>query len=682
MGIYLAVNKFHHSKLFSASNAPFGQDSKSFSYSYSPIFPLTERDEEKVINELNNASSISFFFSRNSYNKLKQVRNEDSLFDKLFLSVGLAQVVGVDLLKVEEERLKELLEPNAFEKWDISESRQIGDVHCENYIDDSVNAYPRIIDYSELPYEFRFYLEEIEYCLENLCRLSNIYNKGEQQVYFDLCSFVNESIQKLLAKVDELLHSEQDPLFDSKIQNVYLASFVELSASLSYVLVQGYSGRSPILENSGPFPSQTLLGIGGFVSSCTKITREVEKAFYERPIFNIVLKHYGGSKEHICNPLVHYNPSSENQKWIETNLIADRYAIESIVDKRPLLTYVSLRHGFKESKFNVTSAAQSIVSSALPEWTLLTLTHEIMHSHVRGLLEALFTPPIGDEGKRISRQEFFLITLDDYVKWREVPEEMVSAAQLLRNVIFEFCTHNDIYLKAYTEKLRQEDEDYVEIDSSKQLDFDQFLELYKRHKRYITELIVHTLDFYYIYSSEQVPYLRSLWLSWSRIPAVYANIDGYIIRFLAALATKYSDPLKKAFDQAVSVARTEFEEMIQSGQGTAIIQHAYDRLSDPKIVSALLIRFSAAYYVTHNVRKFLTSKQIKSKLNLTRGGVVDLDANMVHQEFAERMKKLNTDVNSPVSFLLKQVACPVDGKLNDQYIHELSFWISFIINSQ
>src|SRR5205814_8070651 len=56
----------------------------------------------------------------------------------------------------------------------------------------------------------------------------------------------------------------------------------------------------------------------------------------------------------------------------------------------PLIAHFSLRHGFMESKFSVTAASESLTAETQPQWTLVTLSHEVMHSHVRSILNALF----------------------------------------------------------------------------------------------------------------------------------------------------------------------------------------------------------------------------------------------------------------------------------------------------
>lgn len=57
----------------------------------------------------------------------------------------------------------------------------------------------------------------------------------------------------------------------------------------------------------------------------------------------------------------------------------------------PLITHFSLRHGFKESIFTVTAAPESLNLEVKPQWTISTLSHEVMHSRVRHIFNTLMT---------------------------------------------------------------------------------------------------------------------------------------------------------------------------------------------------------------------------------------------------------------------------------------------------
>ena len=103
----------------------------------------------------------------------------------------------------------------------------------------------------------------------------------------------------------------------------------------------------------------------------------------------------------------------------------------------PLITHFSLRHGFMESKFSVTAASEALTAETLPQWTLMTLSHEIMHSRVRSIFQALFGKVWEDhEQSIISRSHF-----QDFCDWlraRRKPKK-TKVLSSLRNVVLNFC---------------------------------------------------------------------------------------------------------------------------------------------------------------------------------------------------------------------------------------------------
>lgn len=80
-----------------------------------------------------------------------------------------------------------------------------------------------------------------------------------------------------------------------------------------------------------------------------------------------------------------------------------------------LLPYFSLRHGFKESRTYI-NAVESLTHCYLPEWTLMTLTHELMHSRVRQIVEYVMGIDSSKDPNEIHR-----IDGENYYNWNSSP---------------------------------------------------------------------------------------------------------------------------------------------------------------------------------------------------------------------------------------------------------------------
>lgn len=86
----------------------------------------------------------------------------------------------------------------------------------------------------------------------------------------------------------------------------------------------------------------------------------------------------------------------------------------------PLITHFSLRHGFKESIFTVTAASESLNLEVKPQWTISTLSHEVMHSRVRHIFNTLMTIDFSsyEENKRVEAEARELAShYEVYMQW-------------------------------------------------------------------------------------------------------------------------------------------------------------------------------------------------------------------------------------------------------------------------
>lgn len=289
-----------------------------------------------------------------------------------------------------------------------------------------------------------------------------------------------------------------------------------------------------------------------------------------------------------------YKYSDKNNKQIELfDTGKDCYQKDNL----PLITHFSLRHGFMESKYSVTAASQSLTAETLPEWTLMTLSHEIMHSRVRSIFQALFGKNWNSETDGVITNEI----CEKFINWhknrkaQQKPEPVIDS---LRNMILNFCCAMDSGHNVQTENHRYE---------PLSLNPQTLNGIYSRHKQLAIELFVHFHDYYFVYGCQSPLYVRSLWASWIKVAGPYDRPAEYLTRSLAAIACGSGKNSNEAYEYA--------KEILLEGLGTLEAINVKSPLFE--VIRSLLssekdnfVRadFLPCYYLIDTVRRFFCVK--------------------------------------------------------------------------
>lgn len=185
---------------------------------------------------------------------------------------------------------------------------------------------------------------------------------------------------------------------------------------------------------------------------------------------------------------------------------------------------MSGRLGYRWSEFSVTIPASFIFASGRLQWTLTTLSHEMLHCHVDGILGVL----LGDadtEGRN----------LNEALERCSKEETTNSVFELIQKWTIEFCWN-------YHQLCNEND-----IASMKEMCFggsarkkrtvgvlkDALVENFT----FLNEIYVHVMDINYFFFNKTEFYIQSIWLSWSAVPSVVDYIDQYIVRTLVSVAS-------------------------------------------------------------------------------------------------------------------------------------------------
>lgn len=349
----------------------------------------------------------------------------------------------------------------------------------------------------------------------------------------------------------EVLEKLADKNYEKKIKeliNEWHGKIVQFNSSLSYIYSQAYAGTFPIFDHIGIVRRHSLLGLGTAISSLYELMIQLEAAFIQVPFRKIANSPY--HSENVPTEYIDLivEPTKFNPKLWSRDTVRGQMAEEEIAaltfrkepeDYYNRLSFYSGRLGFREYDFAATGAIQVVVESHTLPWHIINYTHEIIHSHVRYLLQQLYMVP--NSIRKESQEEFLkkVITQIEtiYENYGSVKKSYkFTYHQYFVIVLFKFVINARIFGSLSTSC----DDDLVtEIHTNDNYENEDTLPdaltLFQESLEYtkdISEIFVHVIDYNYIYKKQLKIYLMSIWSSWATIPAVGNDLKHYILRSL------------------------------------------------------------------------------------------------------------------------------------------------------
>ncbi|MGH9831264.1 MAG: hypothetical protein ACREDR_49305, partial [Blastocatellia bacterium] len=217
---------------------------------------------------------------------------------------------------------------------------------------------------------------------------------------------------------------------DKYIQQI-VDRLIQINSALSYVSTQMHSGSVPILERRSLIRRNSLLGIGTALRALDRIIGFIDSAFRAVNFEEIIRNQLG-----LAKPLNGTEDPAfpDRTGWSAANLQTFELGVAPEASSQKL-AYFSSRSGFRESEFAITAALNALWNGLSLEWSLMTITHEMLHSHVRLLLTFLFFRAAGSEAdnyrhfyERFQNKAIRRHIIDDY-----------SLLDSLRELIFSYC---------------------------------------------------------------------------------------------------------------------------------------------------------------------------------------------------------------------------------------------------
>jgi hypothetical protein len=452
-----------------------------------------------------------------------------------------------------------------------------------------------------------------------------------------LVEWLYESIGQLASDLRDLAGPDEAER-DARVRQAIgrESTLVEANAVITLYTSQLGSGTLPLaLGSSFPVGEYSLLGIGAMCRAAWRIYAHLNETFGRFDHVGIVQRRYS-----LAGTFDPWQPS-KRANYDGWRSGGDRLNIARLSDHAPEgfryhIPYFSSRWGFHESLHSISLSWQCLYASASKEWNLLTVTHEFLHAHVRDLLNEILDPtgPEFDEDlcRRFNEREAGSSTLQCMqMAYVEALVGLRGATRLARKV----TDHSAGALDAPIPD---------------DLTPDILHDLVRGHSGLVHELVVHVLDFYYVYAGRDNEYINSVWSSWSLVPTVMDHIEHYVLRTLATLASR-SDHQESGpvFSDAVGRLRESLLQIRDRTRSRPVIRQALELLDTDITRKRLEVLFRGARYIVELTRVFFLDAELNA--DLVRDDLTTvLDGRRTYS--AEVGVFSGDAIHSPIGFLL------------------------------
>jgi hypothetical protein len=602
-------------------------------------------------------STIAFVVPVSPQSLLARLLNDydESVASRTFVTHGLASVLLVSEDPTSLRRLLEDLKSDirAFELWPVDDGLvRMADIEV-NVPDVSAEPWCHPIPSSALEFGMAAQVRQFN---SNIAYLSAHASRYVPE-YRPMIDWLHDSVTRL--SHDHARLAERDGLDDDEIRRLIGLEtlLIELNAILTLFISQAVNGSIPILERSYPVGEYSLLGVGGMVRAVWRLYHHLHKVFADFDHAGRIKARYQG-----ISPFDPFSPATriDYSAWIHSGASVGRIDVSSERSGRMHLPHFSSRWGFHESYYGLSVSWQCIHAGATKEWNLLTITHEFLHSHVRDILGVILD--VNDKAG--------IAALVARYNNREHGHNALESMQLaLVEALVGIRGAGRLSNKMLPGATR------AEAEVPQDLVADDLIELMRAHGGFIHELVVHVLDFLYVYNGRDEQYVNSIWSSWALVPIVNDRIDHYVLRTLCTLSvTSTMDSPEEVYADAVH----RLEHLLSPLQGRERTRPAIDSalsvLRDETWIRRLGVEARAARYVVKLAESFLFDGQLNAALVRDSGTTVGADGRTYALSVGEFRGE---EIESPVGLLLDRFAGYPDHAAED--VEYESLWQMLIL---
>ena len=221
----------------------------------------------------------------------------------------------------------------------------------------------------------------------------------------------------------------QEYLASYRLLNVSVDALIQLNSGLAYILSQNFYGGPPLARNLSLNGSHSLLGIGTAITGIQRLTEFIIGGFATHPLGSIIKPYYRDVTLRVYLGQTDGWPDGRTPDYY-TRQVGKR-------SQTPKLAYFSTRMGFSEHRYCVTASSQSLSAADTARRNLLTLTHELLHAHVKGLFATILA---GREGQGSGEMPLVQLVREyRSLNKRVAMQPDWTIVEFLRFRIFVFC---------------------------------------------------------------------------------------------------------------------------------------------------------------------------------------------------------------------------------------------------
>lgn len=513
----------------------------------------------------------------------------------MFITHGLACVgiVGQSVTELTDLALALAPDVTGYEVWPLVDSHlEISDLIFQEPEQVEFVA-PTVVSEDGLPYEAAAQVRQLNANLQMTASKAARYAPELLPTLHSVANLADDTV----TSTSTALEGGVGEIERTQLKHDATALLVELNAGLTMLYSQLITGGVPLVRESYPVAEYSLLGIGSAVRALIAVYAHLNTAFQKSNYLARIDAAYTTAAPF---PVWIHRLDLDYTEWETSTLrLSDLPDVAMAPENyRQHLLYFSSRYGFHETLTTMSASWQCVHASATRAWNLLTLSHEFVHAHVREIVDVTLA--------RYSYAELAELATNDNPQnpWDSLSMVFIGAMRYgdrVRNDLPMISGKNPNYRSPGWQK---------ETDAAT---IEYLIE--GRARRVLQELIVHSLDYLYVYDGRAELYLASIWGSWSYVQSIMKRLHHYCLRSLVALsasdATHTDD--KTAYRVAEDRLARVLEALAAEDDG-GVASRALEYLTSDPGKYRLQAEFQQAYYVARFTRSLLFDRRISGEL--------------------------------------------------------------------
>ncbi len=337
-----------------------------------------------------------------------------------------------------------------------------------------------------------------------------------------------------------------------------LGEVITVNSALSRMCTQQLAGSSPVFRSECGIAVESLLGIGTAVLALQNVRRFLQGTF-DDALLAQRLERLDQYRQDFALVNIDRAPA------LISDLLAVTPVASSLGDDDPDVAYIthfSGREGYRSTDTTISAPLASVSACNSLRWSLLTLTHEVLHGVVDEM-QAVLMPLSGDVLDKVYAFSRF-----------NAPESTLPQPD---NLLDEMRKVMTISCCAMVGRALQVGGLYVPSSAA------DLREVIRDCRPEVNEILVHVLDYLYFYDRDAEFYVRSIWSSWGVLPDVSARLRNYLVRTVCAV---FSNHLWRKADESgpdgittsINIVRAALGKLAEDGIGGQCVLDAIAEL--------------------------------------------------------------------------------------------------------